>query len=188
MQLVNPAATFNCHYGAMTADYYPILARAVSRLPTNSAQARQELYERARTILLTQLGRKENSRLGAVGESVILETAILKVKAEAQSQYEIAREAFADSVPLHDADDKLKTPLMRFMSYVQSTRLDLIMEYLQWHRMLLLYSVSHRASVARNLGASKRARTRLKNLAECSNRFSLFKCHDVFDGDHIQSR
>jgi hypothetical protein len=108
MQLVNPAATFNCHYGAMTADYYPILARAVSRLPTNSAQARQELYERARTILLTQLGRKENSRLGAVGESVILETAILKVEAKAQSQYEIAREAFANSVPLHDADDKLK--------------------------------------------------------------------------------
>jgi hypothetical protein len=92
----------------MTADYYPILSRAVSRLPTNSAQARQELYERARTILLTQLGRKEIAELGAVGERVILETAILKVGAEAQSQYEIAREAFADSVPLHDADDKLE--------------------------------------------------------------------------------
>ena len=42
-----------------------------------------------------------------MGESVILETAILKVEAKAQSQYEIAREAFADSVPLHDASDKL---------------------------------------------------------------------------------
>ena len=108
MQLVNPAATFNCHYGAMTADYYPILARAVSRLPTNSAQARQELYERARTILLTQLGRKKIAELGAVGERVILEAAILKVEAEAQSRWEIAREVFADSIPLHDADDKLE--------------------------------------------------------------------------------
>src|SRR5262245_37533324 len=108
MQLVNPAATLNRHYGAMTADYYPILARAVSRLPTNNAEARQELYERARTILLTQLGRKKIAELGAVGERVILETAILKVEAEAQSQREIAPGAFADSVPLHDADDKLE--------------------------------------------------------------------------------
>src|SRR5262245_21116236 len=92
----------------MTASYYPILARAISRLPTNSAQARQELYERARTILLTQLGRKKIAELGAVGERVMLETAILKVEAEAQSQGEIAPEAFADSVPLHDADDKLE--------------------------------------------------------------------------------
>jgi len=108
MQVVNPAATFTRHYGAMTADYYLILARAVSRLPTNSAQARQELYERARTILLTQLGRKEIAGLGAVGERLILETVILKVEAEAQSQCEIAPEAFADSVPLHDADRKLE--------------------------------------------------------------------------------
>jgi hypothetical protein len=92
----------------MTADYYPILSRAVSRLPTNSAQARQELYERARTILLTQLGRKEIAEFGAVGERVILETAILKVEAEAQSQGERAPEEFADAVPLNDADDKLE--------------------------------------------------------------------------------
>src|SRR5262245_31951939 len=111
MQLVNPAATLNRHYGAMTADYYPILARAVSRLPTNNAEARQELYERARTILLVQLGRQEIAELGAVGERVILETAILKVEAEAQSQGEIAPEEFADSVPLHDANDKLGDPV-----------------------------------------------------------------------------
>ena len=79
----------------MIANYYPILARAISRLPTNSAQARQELYERARTILLTQLGRKKIAELGAVGERAILE--ILKVEAEAQSQCEIAPGAFADS-------------------------------------------------------------------------------------------
>jgi hypothetical protein len=108
MQLVNLAATLNRHYCAMTADYYPILARAVSRLPTNSAQARQELYERARTILLTQLGRKKIAELGAVGERVILETAILKLEAEAQSQCEIVPAAFADSIPLHHADYKLE--------------------------------------------------------------------------------
>src|SRR5262245_16372236 len=92
----------------MTTDYYPILSRAVSRLPTNSAQARQELYERARTILLTQLGRREIAELGAVGERVMLETAILKVEAEAQSQGERASKEFADAVPLNDADDKLE--------------------------------------------------------------------------------
>jgi hypothetical protein len=107
MQPINPAVTLNRHHGAMAADYYPILAGAVSRLPTNSAQARQELYERARTILLAQLGRQEIAELGAVGERVMLETAILKVEAEAQSQGEIAPEAFGDSVPLHDANDKL---------------------------------------------------------------------------------
>jgi hypothetical protein len=53
------------------------------------------------------LGRQEIAELGAVGERVILETAILKVEAEAQSQGEIAPETFAGSVPLNDADDKL---------------------------------------------------------------------------------
>jgi hypothetical protein len=54
------------------------------------------------------LGRKEIAELGAVGERVILETAILKVEAEAQSQGERAPEEFADAVLLNDADDKLE--------------------------------------------------------------------------------
>ena len=37
------------------ADYYPILARAVSGLEVNSAQARQEIYEHARTVLIAHL-------------------------------------------------------------------------------------------------------------------------------------
>ena len=47
------------------ADYYPILARAVSRLATNNAQARQEMYEHARNvpyfrIALSALGRRRS--------------------------------------------------------------------------------------------------------------------------------
>ncbi|WP_029353324.1 hypothetical protein [Bosea sp. 117] len=37
------------------ADYYPLLARAISGLPVNSKEARQVVYDRARTALLAQL-------------------------------------------------------------------------------------------------------------------------------------
>ena len=37
------------------ADYYRVLARAVSELATNNAHARQELYEHARTVLVAHL-------------------------------------------------------------------------------------------------------------------------------------
>ncbi len=37
------------------ADYYPLLARAVAGLPANTAQARGNVYERARRALLAQL-------------------------------------------------------------------------------------------------------------------------------------
>jgi len=94
----------------MAADYYSILARAVSRLAINNAQARQELYERARTVLVTELGRQEMPALGTVGERIVLETAILKVEAESQSQGEAKPEAFADYVPSHDAHDKIEGP------------------------------------------------------------------------------
>jgi hypothetical protein len=56
--------------------------------------------------ILAQLSRQKISALGAVVERVVLETAILKVEAESQSQGETASEAFADSVPLHSADHK----------------------------------------------------------------------------------
>jgi hypothetical protein len=39
------------------ADYYPVLARAVSSLATNTAQARQKLYEHARSVLHKYLDR-----------------------------------------------------------------------------------------------------------------------------------
>ena len=64
------------------ADYYPILARAVSRLATNTAQARQEVYEHARTILVAQLRSQdpELSALNIMSERVALEGAILRAE------------------------------------------------------------------------------------------------------------
>jgi hypothetical protein len=87
------------------ADYYSILARAVSRLATNKAQTRQELYEHARAILIAQLRRRDPqiSALGIMGEQVAFETAILRVEAESRS--ESSPEMSADYVPLRDAND-----------------------------------------------------------------------------------
>ena len=69
------------------ANYYPTLARAVSRLATNDAQARQELYEHARTVLAKHL-RKQDPRMSApetIGERIAFEAAILRLEAEWQS-------------------------------------------------------------------------------------------------------
>ena len=85
------------------SDYYSILARAVSGLATNNAQARQELYEHARTFFIAQLRRHDPqiSTLETIQESIAFETAILKVEAESRSR----PEALADYVPLRDASD-----------------------------------------------------------------------------------
>src|SRR5512143_128636 len=86
------------------ADYYSILARAVSRLATNNAQTRQELYEHARAILNAYFDRSDPqiSTLEVIDERVEFETAILRVEAESQSRPERSPERFADYVPLRD--------------------------------------------------------------------------------------
>lgn len=86
------------------ADYYSILARAVSRLETNNAQVRQELYEYARAILNAHFDRSDPqiSTLEVIDERVEFETAILRVEAESQSRPERSPERFADYVPLRD--------------------------------------------------------------------------------------
>jgi hypothetical protein len=68
------------------ADYYPTLARAVASLPQNTAQAREDLYARARTIVADQLlGRGlRRGASEAASERAALETAIRKVEAESR--------------------------------------------------------------------------------------------------------
>lgn len=68
------------------ADYYPVLARAISDLPSNDPQARRALYARARTIVTEQL---RNGGRGAtvdvLREQAALEAAIGRIEAEARS-------------------------------------------------------------------------------------------------------
>ena len=47
------------------ADYYSVLARAVVNLETQDGAAREELYERARSIIIAELpqAKSENSAL-----------------------------------------------------------------------------------------------------------------------------
>ena len=84
-------------------DYYSILAGAVSRLATNNAQARQGVYEYARTILIAHLDRRQISALETVSERVAFETAILRVEAESLS--ERSPETIADYASLRNAND-----------------------------------------------------------------------------------
>ncbi len=92
------------------ADCYTILARAVSRLATNNAQARQKLYEHARKILIVQLRRQhpQISALETIREQIAFETAILRLEAKARSIPERGSENFAtDYAPLTDTNETL---------------------------------------------------------------------------------
>ena len=69
------------------ADYYPALARAVSRLAKDDAPGRQELYARARTIIVEQLRRLNPQKPAPeiLQECAALETAIREVEAKSLS-------------------------------------------------------------------------------------------------------
>ena len=66
------------------AEYYPLIARAVTGLDKNSGEARRALYERARTALVTQLRGIDPplSEQDITRERLALEEAIRKVEAE----------------------------------------------------------------------------------------------------------
>ena len=66
------------------ADYYSVLARAVVTLETGDHSAREELYERARSIIVAEL-RKQNPRISALAitrEQAALEAAIRRLETE----------------------------------------------------------------------------------------------------------
>jgi hypothetical protein len=65
------------------ADYYPIIARAVSGLHSNTAEGRHALYDRARTAVLAQLRGQDPPvpELRIVRETEALEAAIRKLEA-----------------------------------------------------------------------------------------------------------
>lgn len=68
------------------ADYYSVLARAIVNLETADSAAREELYERARSIIVAEL-RKQNPKISALTitrEQAALEAAIRKLEAELQ--------------------------------------------------------------------------------------------------------
>jgi hypothetical protein len=68
------------------ADYYSVLARAVVNLETGEHGAREELYERARSIIVAEL-RKQNPRISALAitrEQAALEAAIRRLETELQ--------------------------------------------------------------------------------------------------------
>src|SRR5918994_3671055 len=67
------------------ADYYPLIARAVTGLDNGTGEARRALYERARIALVAQLRGVEPALTEAdiTRERLALEEAIRKVEAEA---------------------------------------------------------------------------------------------------------
>jgi hypothetical protein len=108
------------------ADYYPLIAKAVSGLDKSTAEARRALYDRARTALLAQLRGVEPalSEPDITRERLALEEAIRKVEAEAlrRSRGELltARQAphqeshQEQDQPPTDHPDELPTPLPRY--------------------------------------------------------------------------
>src|ERR1700751_5057169 len=67
------------------ADYYPLIAKAVTGLDKSTGEARRALYERARNALVTQLRgvSPSLSEQDITRERLALEEAIRKVEAEA---------------------------------------------------------------------------------------------------------
>ena len=77
------------------ADYYPVLARAGSRLASNDAQARREGYERAQAIAVAEL-RRQDLQISApeiMRELAALETTIRRVEVESLSNQTQAPES-----------------------------------------------------------------------------------------------
>jgi hypothetical protein len=67
------------------ADYYPVLARAVAKLPSEDARARRELYAHARAVVGKQLRGGPDSAVEILREQAALEAAIGRIEAETRA-------------------------------------------------------------------------------------------------------
>src|SRR6266852_5580490 len=88
--------------GEAMADYYPLIAKAVSGLEKSTGETRRALYDRARTALLAQLRGVEPalSEPDITRERLALEEAIRKVEAEA------ARRSRTDPLPARPEESR----------------------------------------------------------------------------------
>src|ERR1700742_4130437 len=88
------------------ADYYPLIAKAVTGLEKSTGEARRALYDRARSALVTQLRGVQPalSESDITRERLALEEAIRKVEAEA------ARKSRFDAPPERKRADRGDIP------------------------------------------------------------------------------
>ena len=85
------------------ADYYPVLARAVSVLANDTAQTRQKLYEYARSFLDKYLDRSNPQILNVdrLNERIAFEAAVLKLETKSRCTHNTLRDRLAVLRRLH---------------------------------------------------------------------------------------
>jgi hypothetical protein len=66
----------------MAQDFYPVIARAVAALGESGADARQLVYDHARTVLVRQLRNRNSGLSTGLDELQALEDAIQKLESE----------------------------------------------------------------------------------------------------------
>jgi hypothetical protein len=94
--------------------YYSVIARAVSRLPNNTPEARQALYDRAGVALAAELLDEQNPSVSdaqIVIERLAFERAVRKVEREARKK---------ERPTAHEQTrEKHRRPLSSFLSFFQ---------------------------------------------------------------------
>ncbi len=66
----------------MAQDFYPVIARAIAALDEDGADARQLVYDHARTVLVRHLRTRNSGLSTGLNELQALEDAIQKVESE----------------------------------------------------------------------------------------------------------
>jgi hypothetical protein len=85
------------------ADYYPVLARAISVLANDTAQTRQKLYEYARSFLNKYLDRSNPQILNVdrLSERIAFEAAVLKLETKSRFTHNTLSDRLAVLRRLH---------------------------------------------------------------------------------------